>query len=245
MEIALVLCCVSSMCSVSSATGVATVPLGLVPGTKQYFMKQFKLDTLKPILEKVKKKAFKADCDALRDWITEYDEYMSFEDSPEFPDDDATFKTFKGEKTVEEILKDEGLENWEYITKLFREGAECRKEVKSDLQKVKVEFGKLIKEQYPDGYDPKTSCDLIASIVGSPTIEGANPKLAKYHWDETHNRFIQNDSVVDSERLSEVCGWSESPDDNDDDESTQDSPGDTTDNTDDTTNNTGDNEGGT
>ena len=59
MEIALALCCVSSMCSVSSATGVATVPLGLVPGTKQYFLKQFKLDTLKPILEGVKKKAFK------------------------------------------------------------------------------------------------------------------------------------------------------------------------------------------
>ena len=228
MEIALALCCVSSMCSVSSATGVATVPLGLVPGTKQYFMKQFKLDTLKPILEKVKKKAFKADCDALRDWITEYDEYMSFEDSPEYPDDDVKFWTIKGEKTVEEIIKDEGLENWEYIVKFFREGAECRKEVKDDIQKVTTEFGKLIRAEPPADYDPQTSCDTIASLVGGPTIEGANPKLAKYHWDEILDKFIQNDSVDDKEKIWEVCGWSDSPDSTDDtEESTPDSSGDT------------------
>ena len=239
MEIALALCCVSSMCSVSSATGVATVPLGLVPGTKQYFMKQFKLDTLKPILEKVKKKAFKADYDAIRDRITEYDEYMSFEDSPEYPDDDVKFWTIKGEKTVEEIIKDEGLENWEYIVKFFREGAECRKEVKDDLNKVKTEFGKLIREEPPDGYDPKTSCDTIASLVGGPTIEGANPKLAKYHWDEIGDHFKQNDTVNDKERIWEVCGWSDSPDDeNVTEESTPDSTDDTEENTPDPTDDT-------
>ncbi len=144
MEIALVACCISSMCSVSSAAGAATLPLGMIPGTKQYFMKQFKLDTLKPIYEDVRKKGFRKECDALRDWITEYDEYMSFEDSPEYPDDDVKFWTIKGQKTVEEILKDEEMEDWQYVVKFFREGAECRKEVKDDLQKVKVEFGKMI-----------------------------------------------------------------------------------------------------
>ncbi len=244
MEIALALCCVSSMCSVSSATGAATVPLGLVPGTKQYFLKQFKLDTLKPILEKVQKKAFKTECDALRDWITEYDEYMSFEDSPEFPDDDVKFTTFQGKKTVEEILKDEGLEDWQYIVKFFREGAECRKEVKDDLNKVNIEFGKLIRAEPPADYDPQTSCDTIASLIGGPTIEGANPKLAKYHWDEIQDRFIQNDSVQDKERIWEVCGWSDSPDDDnaDTEENTPDSTGDTEENTPDST---GDTEGST
>ena len=239
MEIALALCCVSSMCSVSSATGVATVPLGLVPGTKQYFLKQFKLDTLKPILEGVRKKAFKADCDALRDWITEYDEYMSYEDSPEFPRNDVKFWTIKGEKTVKEILKDEGLDNWKYIVKFFREGAECRKEVKDDLNKVTTEFGKLIREEPPDDYDPKTSCDTIASLVGGPTIEGANPKLTKFHWDEIGDKFIQNDSVDDKKRIWEVCGWSDSPDDeNVTEESTPDPTDGTEENTPDSTDGT-------
>jgi len=237
MEIALALCCISSMCSVSSATGAATVPLGLVPGTKQYFLKQFKLDTLKPILEGVKKKAFKIECDALRDWITEYDEYMSFEDSPEFPGDDVKFWTIKGQKTVEEILKDEGLDNWKYIVKFFRDGAECRKEVKDDLNKVFIEFGKMIKDEYPDDYDLQTSCDTIASLVGGPTIEGANPKLAKYHWNELFDRFEQNDSVNDKERIWKVCGWSDSPDD---DEDTDDTEENTPDSTDDTEENTPD-----
>ncbi len=235
MEIALALCCVSSMCSVSSATGVATVPLGLVPGTKQYFLKQFKLDTLKPILEGVKKKAFKKECDALRDWITEYDEYMSFEDSPEFPGDEVKFWTIKGQKTVEEILKDEGLDNWKYIVKFFREGAECRKEVKPDLQKVATEFGKMIKDEYPDDYDLQTSCDTIASLVGGPTIEGANPKLAKYHWDEINDRFEQNDTVHNKEKIWEVCGWSDSPDDDDDTGDTEESTPDSSDDTEEST----------
>jgi len=237
MEIALVACCISSMCSVSSAAGAATLPLGMIPGTKQYFMKQFKLDTLKPIYEDVRKKGFRKECDALRDWITEYDEYMSFEDSPEYPDDDVKFWTIKGQKTVEEILKDEEMEDWQYVVKFFREGAECRKEVKDDLQKVKVEFGKMIKDEYPDDYDLQKSCDTVASLVGGPTIEGANPKLAKYHWDETSDKFLQNDSVNDKERIWEVCGWSDSPDD---DEDTDDTEENTPDSTDDTEENTSD-----
>ena len=131
------------------------------------------------------------------------------------------------------------MDNWKYIVKFFREGAECRKEVKPDLQKVATEFGKLVKEEYPDGYDPKTSCDTIASLVGGPTIEGANPKLAKFHWNEIGDRFEQNDTVHNKEKIWEVCGWSDSPDDeNVTEESTPDSTDDTEENTPDPTDDT-------
>ena len=114
-------------------------------------------------------------------------------------------------------------------------GGRGDKDCKPDLQKVATEFGKMIKDEYPDDYDLQTSCDTIASLVGGPTIEGANPKLAKYHWDEINDRFEQNDTVHNKEKIWEVCGWSDSPDDDDDTGDTEESTPDSSDDTEEST----------